>query len=283
MQEKTSESAFAPGHITGFFQIFSTGSTGAGVNTALGVRTEVRFDEQLTQDEIYLNSELSTEQAAVSRSVLESFAAYRDARYIRVEHSIEYPIGFGMGMSGAGAFSLSLALNKLFAAGLEYGECMLLAKDSEIRCGTGLGDVVAQQFPGVMMGLPPYPSSRVQLIDGEERFVACAFFEALATESIIRNPDWVARINKSGAECMKLLGKDCSRRRFMELSRKFALETELPSAQVREVMQAVPGSSMAMLGQSVFLLCNSAEEGLAALAPHAEHVVVSEIAKSGAL
>lgn len=271
--------AFAPGHITGFFQIFPDGSTGAGLNPALGASTEVSFIEA-SEDQIELNGEQSS--AAVSLAVIEAFSKYRQSGAIQVVHRIDYPIGYGMGMSGAGAFSLSLALNELVGSSLSYKQCMEIARGCEIRCGTGLGDVVAQQFPGVMIGLPPYPSMDVQLIEGEQKYVACAFFEPLSTESIIRNPDWVERINRIGGECMRLLEKDCTRKNFMELSRKFALETELASQQVQAVMQQVPGSSMAMLGQSVFILCSSVEEGMLAFEPYAEHVIVAEIAISGA-
>ena len=272
--------AFAPGHITGFFQIFENGSTGAGLNTAFGANTTVEFSKD-SRDRVVLNNEES--DASVSQAVLESFAKFRQkGESVLITHCIEYPIGYGMGMSGAGAFSLSLALNELFNAQLDYAQCMLVAKECEIRCGTGLGDVVAQQFPGVMMGLPPYPSSEVRQIEGSEKYVVCAFFEPLSTESIIRDPKWVERINTVGAECMRLLESSCSRRSFMELSRKFAVETELPSAEVRRVMDLIPGSSMAMLGQSVFALCDSVAEGMKKFEQHAEHIVVSRIADTGA-
>lgn len=273
-------SATAPGHITGLFQIFSNGSTGAGLNPELGAHTKVYVLASNTSDEIFLNGEPS--DARVSKTVLDAFAEYREGKSLRVEHQIDYPIGFGMGMSGAGAYSLSLALNQALGAGLDPHQCMLIAKESEIRCGTGLGDVVAQQFPGVMMGLPPYPSTEVAYIEGPESYVACAFFEALSTESIIRSPHWVERINRVGEYCMAELSKNCTRSTFMELSRHFALETELPSEQVKAVMQAVPQCSMAMLGQTVFLLCNSVAEGIGLLEPFSEHIIVSKIAERGA-
>ena len=52
-------------------------------------------------------------EAKTSRNVAESFLSKQKKKfYVKVLHSIELPIGYGLGLSGAGALSLSMALNE---------------------------------------------------------------------------------------------------------------------------------------------------------------------------
>ena len=273
--------AFAPSHITGFFQIFKNGSTGAGLNTDDGAITEVEIRESNSfAVEVSINGQIS--EAPVSKSVIEKFRSKLPPGILHVSHQIAYPIGYGMGMSGAGAFSLSLALNSLCEAPFSASETMELAVRAEIESGTGLGDVVAQQFHGVMIGLEPYPSRTAQILPSKKDWVVCAFFEPLETKSIIRSADWVERINMIGAACMRELLLDRTVEHFMELSRKFTRETGLANEQVLAVLDRVPGSSMAMLGQTVFLFADDPEEGKKLLAPFTSDIIASKLAGTGA-
>lgn len=279
---QSSYSAFAPSHITAFFQIFENGSTGAGVNTALGVVSRVALAEETS---IRINGELVA--APVSQAVLQAYAEALGESRLSIEHEVSYPVGYGMGMSGAGAFSLSLALNELLQKELNvellsYKDCMELAVRAEIQSGTGLGDVVAQQFGGIMIGLPPYPSRDVEILESACTHVVTAFFEPLETKKIIRNPELKERINSIGAECMQELQKDKTLERLMELARFFSLETGLASEQVRAVMEALPTASMAMLGQTAFVLTSEPEQIEQELRKFTSRVLSAGIAKTGA-
>jgi len=277
---RRSAQAFAPSHITGFFQIFPNGSTGAGLNTALGARTRVECENGGLEVSITINGERSS--APVSTKVLELFQAdFRDAS-LSIAHEIGYPIGYGMGMSGAGAFSLALALNELTQTKRSYQECMEIAVRAEIESGTGLGDVVAQQFEGVMIGLAPYPSRTVEILPSDKKLVVCAFFEPLETKKIIRNEEWKQRINEVGASCMEALLRERTVSNFIALSRRFTLETGLANETVRRVLEAVPESSMAMLGQSVFALTNDEHDLRKKFSAFTDRIVVSPLADRGA-
>lgn len=274
--------AFAPSHITGFFKIYPNGSTGAGLNTNAGARTNVSFNPKVKDRLVKISINGKFPATPVSDKVLASFDSFFTNGSLLVSHELDYPPGYGMGMSGAGAFSLALALNQVLSAKLSYDECMDIAVAAEIASGTGLGDVVAQKYHGLMIGLPPYPSREVELIPCEDTYVSCGFFEPLKTESIIRNAKWKNRINEIGEECMHELNREKTVSKFIELSRHFSLETKLASAQVKQVMKDIPTSSMAMLGQTVFLLTSSQEEASKALSHHCKNVHVSQLASSGA-
>lgn len=185
-------------------------------------------------------------------------------------------------MSGAGAFSLALALNKSSNSQLSFDQCMYIAMRAEIKAGTGLGDVIAQKYHGLMIGLPPYPSRSVEIIETNKKFVGCGFFAPISTGKIIRDSSWKEKINAIGAECMEELEKDKSYKKFIELCRYFAISTGLASMDVKRVMDSLPESSMAMLGQSVFILTETQQEAITLLKPHCERVEVSEISCKGA-
>ncbi len=277
----TEASAFAPSHITGFFQIFPNGSTGAGLNTALGATSVVRLHRgEGAELGIAINGELS--DAPVSRRVIEKFRPLIPAGRLEVEHEIGYPIGYGMGMSGAGAFSLALAINALLDSPRSASECMELAVSAEIESGTGLGDVVAQQFAGIMIGLEPYPSRTVEIIPSAAKWVVCAFFEPLETKKIIRDERWKELINRIGGECMRDLLREKSVANFMHLSRRFTLETGLANETVREVLEAVPESSMAMLGQTAFAVTDDPEALTKRFSSFTDDIIVSALAEHGA-
>ena len=273
--------AFAPSHITGFFQIFPNGSTGAGLNTAVGATTLVRFSPA-AQGSVLVRINGEESPAPVSRGVVAKFSDRLPLGALEIEHEIGYPIGYGMGMSGAGAFSLALALNELLGGGRSSTACMELAVAAEIESGTGLGDVVAQQFHGIMIGLEPYPSRTVEIIPSEAHWVVCAFFEPLETKKIIRDETWKALINRTGAECMSELMKDKTVANFMHLSRRFTLETGLANETVRRVLEAVPESSMAMLGQTAFAITDDPERIKQRFSEFTHDINISALAEHGA-
>ena len=133
-------SAQSPGHITGFFMIFPNGSTGAGLSIEGGMKTTVR---SAAKDSFHMNGK--RQNLPVSKEVLRIFREETGALgKVTVRHSTKFPIGYGLGISGAGALSLALALNELFKTKIGKAQLTEIAKRAEIKCGTGLGDVIAE-------------------------------------------------------------------------------------------------------------------------------------------
>jgi pantoate kinase len=257
MESATSACAFAPAHITGFFVIFPGGSTGAGVNLAYGAETSVSVYNSPGDFEVVING-VDT-QAIVSRRVAAAYADSIAQRRVAVSTTTAFPVGYGFGMSGAGSFSLSLALNEALGIGKSYRECMQIAADAEIACGTGLGTVMTQQFCGFLIGEEPYPSRSAHQVACSEDTVVCCFLDPIETSSIIRDGAWKERINAVGQECMVEINKAPTIARFRELSRHFTFTTGLASGPVRRIMEDVESASMAMLGQTLFAVVHHAE------------------------
>ena len=111
--------AFSPGHITGFLEkpprtngYLHAGSVGAGFSIDRGISTTVKvFENNQNCYQIMINGK-RVKNAEVSRWIVEKYLKYLyQSCYIKVEHEVSIPIGFGLGSSGAAALSLSYALN----------------------------------------------------------------------------------------------------------------------------------------------------------------------------
>ena len=249
--------AFAPAHITGFFIIYSGGSTGAGVNLEIGAETEVALFEGAQESTIEINGK--DRNAPVSRKVLEAFSSHLEGRHFTSTTTTSFPVGFGFGMSGAGSFSFSLALNDALKVGKSYVECMQIAAAAEIECGTGLGTVMTQQYSGFLIGDAPYPSRSARRVECQEDTVVCCFLEAIETGKIIRDAGWKEKINAIGKECMEEINRDPTIPKFRQLARHFTFETGLASDPVRRIMNEVDTASMAMLGQTLYAIVHRSE------------------------
>ncbi|HYX71988.1 MAG TPA: hypothetical protein VE732_04400, partial [Nitrososphaera sp.] len=104
--------AFSPGHITGFFEVpddacclnpLHKGSKGAGFSIDRGIATTVYLYENTKPEyQIWING-VKSHNAEVSKWVIEKYLELVDRPYfIRIQHEVEIPIGFGLGSSGAG-------------------------------------------------------------------------------------------------------------------------------------------------------------------------------------
>tara|TARA_Y100000310_G_scaffold327376_1_gene393636 strand:- start:5911 stop:6738 length:828 start_codon:yes stop_codon:yes gene_type:complete len=249
------------GHVTGFFKIYSNGSTGAGFNIQNGMKTTVEATKANKNNyKIYINGK-KTNSFTTSQKVLKKILAKTKQKFeITVKHETEFPIGYGLGISGAGALSLANALNKAMKLRISKKEIVNIATKAEIEAGTGLGDVIAEQYSGVIMGLSPYPSKKAGKIKNNYKYAVFGFFGPLETKKIIKNRKWKSKINKIGSYCMRSLSKKKNMQNFIRLSRVFSIETNLVSKKVREIMNEIPNCSMAMLGNTVFVLTNNPKE-----------------------
>jgi len=276
--------AYAPSHVTGFFRILKDHAVGAGFNIDKGSTTEAEIAEG-EGVKIFINSEEKTEEAKVSRNVINrilNLPQLKAKKYeIKINHQIEVPIGYGLGTSGSGTYSLSLALNKALETQLSHLECREIARLAEIEEGTGLATVIAQTFKGLIMAKKPYEKREVHEITTNKTAVL-AFFEPIETASIIRNPDWQKKINNEGEKCIEELEKEKTVEKFIELSRRFTLTTGLAGKGVRKIMEEIPEASMAMLGQTIFILTENPEETEKQLKEHTDKTIVSSLSSYGA-
>ena len=113
--------AFAPGHISGFFEpvynkqdMARTGSCGAGINVSLGAVSEVNVEESTSQIfEIYVNNRQS--DSPVVHLALKGLLGEKKVHVV-VRTNLDMPVSQGFGMSAASAVSSSYALARIIGA-----------------------------------------------------------------------------------------------------------------------------------------------------------------------
>ena len=246
-----SQSAFVPGHVTGFFSAHpdadptKAGSRGAGIAVADGVEVALEAG-----DGVVLNGE-PTEIEAVDRVL----GALRAQARVRIE--TELPLGAGFGVSGAAALGTALATNAVFDRGLSENELVTIAHGAEVQAGTGLGDVVAGARGGVPIRLEPGAPAHGAM-DGipTRGTIEYVSFGELRTEEIISGE--TAELTAAGRRALATLVEEPTVETLMEASRRFGREAELLTPRVREAIEDVSAAggeaAMAMLGETVFAL-----------------------------
>jgi len=274
--------AYAPSHITGFFEICESekpehmGSRGCGFTLQAGTVTEVMVKDG---EDISIQLNGVERDAPTTEFVVRELAANRS---VEVHSKIDVPIGCGFGASGAGALSTALALNEALSLNLTYEQVAGVAHVAEVKNRTGLGDVIAQSYGGLVIrkesGAPGIGVvDRIHVSDVKIDYVV---FGEIITKDILEDAGMRRRINEAGRSAMKKLLSKSTFSEFVRLSKKFAIETGLLSSRAGDAIEAVESmggvASMAMLGDAVF-----AVDGYEALREFGD-VKTSEICHHGA-
>ena len=253
--------AFAPGHISGFFEpiynqdLAHTGSRGAGINIYLGAVSEVIAETSTKQDfEVYVNNRKSA--APVIKVALKYMLGDNPIRVI-VKTSLDLPTKQGFGMSAAGALSATYALAEVI--GVSKNDAMKASHFAEVQLRTGLGDVIASCFGGVEIrksaGLPPW--GIIEHIPGKYDLVLCVVGKKLDTKKILSDSSKANKIIEYGKFCIKKLLENPSIENFFTMSQIFTKETNLADKNVINAINAANKCgmvSMCMLGNSVFAI-----------------------------
>ncbi|MEM1537368.1 MAG: hypothetical protein QXK12_01285 [Candidatus Nezhaarchaeales archaeon] len=264
-----SATAFAPGHITGFFEICENpnpllmGSRGAGISISRGVVTEVYVEEATNRRvEVFANGPFKafngfkvTEHVAIRLLNL----ALKPYRAI-IKHHFEIPVGSGFGASGAGALSAALALNEALGLGLSDVEAAQVAHVAEVLHRTGLGDVSAQFIGGFeVRSKPGAPGVGVieRLPVEEDLTVLCASLGSFETREMITAPLFKERINKVGRWALNMLTTSPSIEHFIELSTVFAEEVGFMEPNLKVAVNLVRnegGLGLSIKKKALFIL-----------------------------
>jgi pantoate kinase len=271
---------FAPGHITGFFEIFDDvkepqkkGSRGAGFCTDLGVTTVVELDEGEKKIDIFLNGEPN--EAVVTRRAIEQLLPTGDFT-IKVSSEFELPVSQGFGISGAGALSAGLALMQALreykSHSINFNNVVEAAHVADVNNKTGLGDVVAQVTGGFTIrkapGLPPEKNvlhmHTLHGLNNPTIVLLCVVGDECYSPDILTDPKKRESINKIGGKYVDEIVSTPSLELLMMNSYRFVHETGLISPEVDKAVEAISEicpASMSCLGQSVF--CLTTEERIA--------------------
>jgi pantoate kinase len=270
--------AFVPGHVTGIFRIFDEyddpllcGSTGAGFSVTIGTVTSVSVVDHPSL-EITTNYNRQRLDAKVTETVVQRLTEeYERTLRVYVEHESSLRSGAGFGASGAGALGTALALGHLLDHNIRYERAAKFAHIAEIANHTGLGDVLAQTVGGVEVRVKAGGPGvgKIENIAYQDTLRAVlAGASGLETSAVLTNPAMRERINAIGDKLITSIIKNPSIETLVECSREFSQEIGLQTPRVEQALDELVGaglvdSSMVMLGDSVFCLCDENDSGLA--------------------
>jgi pantoate kinase len=255
--------AFAPGHVTGFFEILDgrkdplrRGSCGAGVNLSLGVLSSVEVRKAARQSiDIRINGK-DCDAATTLRAV--RCLLGRSMMAVDVDSRSALPVGQGFGMSAAGALSASLALGTLLH--LTHLQAGRAAHIAEIEERTGLGDVAAQLRGGweirLRAGYPPHGLVD-RFLAPQQKIALCVCGDPVPTKTVLTDPVKRRMICRAGHEAMRRMQMMPTLEEFFSLSHDFAQKTGLaadrPLSLADDIINTELGlASVSMIGNSVF-------------------------------
>ncbi len=293
--------AFCPAHVTGFFTAELEnkespeliGSLGAGFSIQEGVTTTVRARLKTKDDDSNFQLNISgykSDDTQVSEFMIKEFLNMVNYEYfIEVFHDIPIPVGYGLGCSGAVALSLGIALNQAFGTKLSKTQVGQIAHNAEIKCQTGLGDVLASYHGGFEIrtkaGAPGIGA--VQKIKTISSDVIIICFSPVSTKQFLN--ERLSSINGLGGKMVKELlnSKDCNE--FQDMSIKFAKYVEVITPRMNEVIKELHENGIkcgvALFGETVFSLIPSNMENkvMKILQKYKEGIIIrSKIDNAGA-
>ena len=290
--------AFSPAHITGFFKAEldgkepnQLGSLGAGFSIQKGVKTTVNVRSKTEHD---INNYairvkgFNTGDIRVSEYVLNEFLL--DEKYFDVTHEIDVPVGYGFGCSGAVALSLAIALNDALKYGYTKTKVAQIAHKAEIKCQTGLGDVLASYHGGFEIrtksGAPGV--GEVQRITPKEKLeVMIICFNPISTKKFLKEK--ISLINGLGGKMVQKLVKSQDMDEFQDMSVKFAQYIHVITPKMNKVIKDLHDNGIkcgiALFGETIFSLVpkDKKQKALEILKKYDDGIVItSRIDNSGA-
>jgi pantoate kinase len=262
--------AYSPSHITGFYSevkdqlVLNRGSLGVGISISKGVKSTVElYNSEKNNFIIHINGIISKD-AIVSKFVINEFLKRADKNYfVKVNHEVDVPIGYGIGTSGSAALSLSYALNNALSLGLSDAESAQIAHKAEIKCNTGLGTVLSEFYGGLCVRIKGGGPGvgKTSIIKLNDCKVAIFCFSPIFTQYIIESIRTI-----SNDECNKMMMKILRTKSivdFLELSYKFSQSLGFINKTCNDLMDVLKQngfqSSAALFGQTVFTIVKENE------------------------
>ncbi|WNY28614.1 hypothetical protein MmiEs2_08100 [Methanimicrococcus stummii] len=283
--------AFSPGHITGFFQIYNhpglsqKGSIGGGIVLNKGIYTTVTPFEGEGETVVYLNGEkkaaaLSSELqikdlsdfsiappnvilAVISELSFSYEQKYGSSFHFKIEERSALPVGSGFGLSAAGALGTAYALNSALNLGLSNKVLAETAHRAEVLTGSGLGDAAGEfagglavrEKPGLLYGKSySLPLSKAEL----QKTIYCLPLGELSTKSVISDESLTQKINQFGHNALCGFLNEPNLKNFMKESLYFTKNVGLMSPDAESIIDQINEScgmaAQAMLGNTVFAI-----------------------------
>lgn len=246
--------AFAPGHISGYFKridadtVQRTGSIGAGIVIDKGVYVKMSHSE-ITH--VTINGD-ETDSWLISE-VLNQFGLTAD-----VEVNSEMPIGSGFGMSAAGLLAAYYAADNLFELNLSKEEIASKSHAAEVKHGTGLGDVAAENVGGLVIRTKPGIHGVYKRIYPKKSEFCAVTLGKINTPDVISSKEMMEKVYNAFPENIPADIEE-----FMADSIEFSRNSGLMTKDVERIIADCESqgvmASMTMLGEGVFAYGENAE------------------------
>src|SRR2546427_7924203 len=187
--------AFCPGHVTAFFEVVEDpdpgkkGSRGAGLCLDLGVHTVARVrDEARSSIDVIVNGR--RQKAEVTQRVAQRVLGDRSCE-VKILSETNLPVSQGFGVSAAAALSTALALDDALGSQVPPDELVPIAHETEVECGTGLGDVVPASLGGMDLRLKPGAPAHAEArtFPVEAVLLLAVIGPATPTLTVLRDPN----------------------------------------------------------------------------------------------
>jgi pantoate kinase len=286
--EKVS-TAFSPGHITGVLEkpvpiqrndnFVNLGSKGVGFCIDCGITTHVSvFKNKAFGYSVSING--TPTNGDVSKWILDYYLRllqrdtvidqlYSEKRgcYIRVEHLVDIPIGFGLGSSGAAALSLSYALNEALGTGLNKIQSAQIAHIAEISCRTGLGTVLAEFAGGfeirTAIGAPGIGAIE-KIHPSTDSKVVILCISPISTKAVLGdNKNNINLMNGLGAKMLNDIRKSKNINDFLKMSYDFSSALRLTKGVCGGPIERLKSQGfycgVALFGKTIFTIVPSNE------------------------
>ena len=300
--------AYAPSGISGFFEIcdhdrlgrpiedpLRIGAKGGGIGVKKGVTTRVSAtSSKEDRIDVFIDGR-EAPHALTTRMMAERLLRLTSNHYsIRVEHSVEAPIGAGFGTSAAGAVSCGLALSSAVGLRVSYNRVMQEAHVAEVLCHTGLGSVEGMAGGGLVLvvksGAIGYGLvDRIPIPEGLKVVAGC--FRPIDKKTILLAPEKHGAINRLARATMRRIRSQPTLENFLRSCKCFALDSGLASDRCRELIEAAEsagavGASQNMIGEAVHAVTTrrnleAVHEAFLGFLPE-EKIIVSDVEFCGA-
>lgn len=274
--------AFCPAHITGFFKahlpdeqdcsstsLEKAGSVGAGFSIRQGVTTRVMIEErqggQKSNFQVKVHG-YQTDKTDVTEHVLKEFLKLGEFSnlFFDINHTILIPVGYGLGSSSAVALSLAFALDQALQTKLKETKIGEIAHNAEVRCKTGLGDVLASFHGGFEVRLKPGAPGvgHVEKILVDKVSVIMICFSPISTNKFIKKH--LSQINGLGGQMVNKLLESRDYEHFQDMSLEFAKYVGIMTPRMNDIVNKLGENSIrcgvALFGETIFSLVPHSEE-----------------------
>src|SRR5207244_7600745 len=134
------------------------------------------------------------------------------------------PVSQGFGVSAAAALSTALALDDALGMKTPRDELVAIAHETEVECGTGLGDVVPASMGGMDVRLKPGAPghAEVRKFPVEADLLLAVIGPEMPTKAVLHDPRKLAAINRVGGALVDEVSRDRTLERLFGLGAGFA-------------------------------------------------------------